>query len=294
MSSPAPRPAPEAPAAAWRAWRRAMRREDRRARRAVPCGHPVLRRGYHGPLDVLERRLASGDGEVLKPGPGARVLRLGDGLVLKHAPPTRRLDPRDRLGRSKAVRSLLAAEALARRGFGVARPLAAWSRPGGGSYLLLEDLPRHRPLHQAVLEVRGDERAALLAAVAATVRALHRAGVAHRDLKPSNLLVDLEADDLDLRFVDHDRHRFLPVATPAVLARRDLAALHAGLPPEVRAAERLAALRAYDAAWTERPTWRRHVVPLLAEAAARRHRWRPRRLLSGGNGAALERAAEPG
>ncbi len=229
--------------------------------------------------------MAATAGEILKPGPGSQVrrLRLPDGgsIIVKHYPPTRALDPRDALGRSKAVRSFLAAEALARRGFGVARPLAAWSRPGQGSWLLLEDLADARPFHEAAARRHGRERAALLAAVAAEVRQLHRAGVAYRDLKPSNLLIGGDAGAPRLFFVDHDRNWFLGAEVPRLLARRDLAALQAGLPPEVRAAERLAALRAYDPGWLAGARWRRDVRALLREAARRAHRWVPRRLLAG-------------
>lgn len=280
-----PRPALDAPAGAWSAFRAAQRAADRRAGRERRGRHPILLRMPGLDLAALEAAAVARAGEVLKPGPGAWVLRLplptGQPVVLKHYPPTRRLDPRDAFGRSKAVRSLLAAEALARRGFHVARPLAAWSRPGRGSWLLLEDCAGAEPLHEAITRVEGRERAHLLAAFAREVRLLHAAGVAYRDLKPSNVLVRASASGPVFLFLDHDRNWFLPVATPLRLARRDLAAIHAGLPPAVRATERLLALRAYCAEWSAPPLWRRAVRPLLREAAARAHRWAPRRLLAG-------------
>ncbi len=259
---------------------------DRRAARRVRHGrHPAVFREPE--LVALQAwfETAAEQGEVLKDSPSSRVIRVhrdGRSWILKHYRRRRPLDPRDALGRSKALRSLLAAEALRRRGLPAARPLAAWSAPGRGSFLLLEDLPRHRPLHEAVLQVSGEERRRLLEEVACLVARLHRSGVAYRDLKPSNLLVDLQAPAGErLRLLDHDRNRFRRPPVRLRQRARDLAALHAGLPPEVRAAERLRALRRYDPGLGMQPGWSLVVPSILEEAAARRHRWVPRRLLAG-------------
>lgn len=265
---------------------------DRRARREVRGPHPCLLRVER---EIVATLLDSPDpertflGPPLKEGSRSRVglVRLADGAVavLKHSLPRFAGDPRDRCGRSKALRSLLAAEGLRRRRIPAARPLAAWSRPGRGSWLLLEHLPAHRPLQQVAPELRGPARAELLGELAVLARWMHDLGVRYRDLKPSNVMVDpAAAPGARLALIDHDRNRFSrrPVARAA--AMRDLAALHAGLPPAVRASERLAALHAYDPALLERAAWRRWVRPLLAEAAARAHRWVPRRLLAGAGG----------
>ena len=223
---------------------------------------------------------------TLKDGSSSRVqtVRWGKGRegVLKHYFPSKALDPRDWLGRSKAVRSLLAAEALQRRGFAVAQPLAAWSKRGEGSDLLMENLDDFLPFHLAVLELEGEERQDLLDQVAQLVRRLHLAGVAYRDLKPSNLMVRVPlVGEEDLRFVDHDRNRFSRDVVSEEVALRDLAALHAGLPPQVRASERMKALLRYDSSLAERARWSRLLPAVLQEAAERRHRWIPRRLLAG-------------
>ena len=236
------------------------------------------------PATDAEERFA--DGDALKFGHSSSVQRVtapdGQRMVLKHYLPTKRFDPRDRLGHSKAMRSLLAADALERRGFSVAKVLAAWSYSGRGSFLLLEDLSSLLPLHEAVVAVDGDARAALLANVADVVRRMHRSGVAYRDLKPSNVLVKMPGTAVsDLRFLDHDRNRFLRRSVPIKQAMRDLAALHAGLPPAIRASERLRALRVYDERLLKSEMWKRFVPSMLEEASLRKHRWIARKLLSG-------------
>lgn len=264
-----------------------MRQADRAALALRRGTHPaVYRRGEAGQAAHWEQQLAEADASAfLKQGKSSRVLRLDipdvGRAILKHYLPTRKFDPRDGLGFSKAMRSLLAADALARRSFGVARAWACWSRPREGSWLLLEDLPNHLPLHEAVLQVEGAKRGELLQDLARMIRRLHRSGVAYRDLKPSNLLVSLDppSGEWDWRFLDHDRNRFSSRDVPRRVALRDLAAVHAGLPPEVRASERMAALHAYDPELTEKAPWQRWMPAVLAEAAARQHRWIPRDLL---------------
>ncbi|RMH03879.1 MAG: hypothetical protein D6702_04875 [Planctomycetota bacterium] len=278
--------------AGYRRLRRHHANLDRRARRLVRGAHPRLLRDSRPEVADLaddpdpDERMQR---PLLKEGARSRVGRvlLGRGTaILKHYLPTGRPDPRDRLGFSKAVRSLLAAESLLRRSIPAARPLAAWSRPGRGSWLLLEDLPGHAPLDRALLELEPAKRGHLLAETARYLAWMHRCGVACRDLKPSNLLADPQAPPgRRLVLIDHDRNRFRTEAVDRRLAIRDLAALHAGLPPEIRASERLRALLTYDPRLTARPEWRRWVRPLLEEAAARDHRWRPRRLLAGEAGA---------
>ncbi|MGB0952086.1 MAG: lipopolysaccharide kinase InaA family protein [Planctomycetota bacterium] len=283
---PAPLPAADAADGAFeelRAWACA---QDAAARKQLRGAHPSIWRREVPDLDALQELANHPPATCLKRGKTSTVLRttLADGTatVLKHYLPTKRLDPRDRMGRSKAIRSLMAAEALKRRGFSVVEALGAWSVAGKGSYLLLADYPDALPMHEAVLTVQGADRAALLANVGRTVRQLHRAGVAYRDLKPSNVLVQMPGTACeDLLFLDHDRNRFQPQAVQAETAMRDLAAVHAGLPPQVRATERLLALRHYDPELLERDCWQDLMPALLQEAAERAHRWIPHRLLGG-------------
>jgi len=266
--------------------RRHFRNLDRRARRRIPHNHPQVWRAADRAREV-ERFETPADADTpLKRGSRSEVRRVetapGRSVVVKHFPPRKLLDPRNRLGRSKALRGLLAAEALRRRGLPAVLPLAAWSRPGRGSWLLLEDFRTGIPLQEAILRVEGGARARLLTLLARLVRRMHRLGVAYRDLKASNVLVDLARPERPvLALIDHDRNRFRRGPVGAPTARRDLAALHAALPPAVRAAERWRALRAYDPIWTRRCRWEKDVRPLLAEAAQRRHLWIPRRLLGG-------------
>jgi tRNA A-37 threonylcarbamoyl transferase component Bud32 len=283
---PAPLPDADAGAGAFEALRKEASRLDAAARKELHGSHPMLWRRTMPDLQALQEWAATPPPDCLKRGSSSTVLRvtLADGTraVLKHYLPTKRLDPRDRLGRSKAMRSLLAAEALQRRGFGVVVALGAWSVAKKGSYLLLQDYPEARPLQEAVVAMDGAARIALLENLARTVRRMHRAGIAYRDLKPSNLLVRASGTDItDLLFLDHDRNRFQADSVPREVALRDLAALQAGLPPEVRASERLRALKAYDPELLQREVWSQHIPALLQEAAARQHRWIPRRLLAG-------------
>ncbi|MCP4093738.1 MAG: hypothetical protein GY747_09850 [Planctomycetes bacterium] len=301
-TTPASLPPADAPRADFVALRNAARAGDRAARHAIQGQHPAVWRVP--PFDtseleaLLQRPAASseerfGDGDALKFGNSSTVQRvtLADGrrAVLKHYLPTKRFDPRDRLGHSKAMRSLLAAEALQRRGLSVAEAWAAWSYSKQGSFLLLEDLSGLLPLHEAVIAVDGEARAALLANVADVVRRMHRSGVAYRDLKPSNVMVQMPGTSVsDLRFLDHDRNRFLKNSVPTKQAMRDLAALHAGLPPQVRASERLRALTHYDARLLKREMWQRFMPSLLEEASLRKHRWIAHKLLSGETPAASD------
>ncbi len=258
---------------------------DRRERRRIPRGHPeVWRTDRASEKERFETRCAAD--KPLKEGSRSQVFRVETALqcsvVVKHFPARKALDPRDWMGRSKALRGLLAAEALRRRGIPAVRPLAAWSRPGKGSWLLLEDFRAGIPLQEALLRVEGEARARLLSALAGLVRRMHRMGVAYRDLKASNILADLSrTEEPMLALIDHDRNRFHPAPLDARIARRDLAALHAAMPPAVRASERWRALRAYAPVWTRRSFWKKHVRPLLAEAARRNHLWIPRSLLGG-------------
>lgn len=277
MESTATMPAPDAPPGAFRALRSKARAEDAKARRALRGPHPEIWRIDKPSTAALEAAAASPPADCLKRGRTSTVLRvtLADGTpaVLKHYLPTKRIDPRDRCGRSKAMRSLFAADALTRRGFHAVRPLGAWSVPGLGSFLLLEDHPHAVPLQEAVLQLKGAAREALLQELATTVRCLHRSGVAYRDLKPSNILVYPDAvDSARILFLDHDRNRFWRSAVPRRIALRDLAALHAGLPAQIGTSARMRALAAYDPALLQKATWQRFMPAVLREAAHRRER----------------------
>ncbi|NQU47580.1 MAG: hypothetical protein HQ519_02940 [Planctomycetes bacterium] len=211
-------------------------------------------------------------------------------LILKHFPPHKKVDPRNSLGLSKAIFSLHASEALNRRGLRAAVGYAAWSLPKQGSWMLLEDLAGFEALQDVLLTIQGTERAAVLAKLARYARRMHLLGVAYRDFKPSNILLRYAAaDDVEIALIDHDRNRFRSDEIRPWRARRDLAALHAGLPAQVRASERLRALRIYGGPWREHlcdwgyrgDLWDQQIPKLVAEAIRRDRLWKARRLLAG-------------
>jgi len=156
--------------------------------------------------------------------------------------------------------------------------------------MLMEDLGHDRALQTVVLEKQGVERAEFLGALAKFARRMHLLGVAYRDFKPSNILVDPHASPaIEFALIDHDRNRFHNSEIAPARARRDLAALHAGLPPDVRAAERLQALRIYGGPWRKHSCdwgyrgvlWEQQMPKLIQEAKRRNRAWKSHRLLGG-------------
>lgn len=243
-------------------------------KRGVVCRVPAFE------VEGADAAAIGGDGEHGLP----------EHLILKHFPPHKKVDPRNAIGMSKAIASLHACEALNRRGLRAAVGYAAWSAPKQGSWLLLEDLHGFESLQNVILELHGDDRAALLAGLARYARRMHLLGVAFRDFKPSNIMVRFQAaDDFEIAVIDHDRNWFLRHEIAPSRARRDLAALHAGLPNEVRASERMKALRIYGGRWRKHrcdwgyrgPLWEQQMPKLFEEAVRRNREWKPIGLLGG-------------
>jgi hypothetical protein len=271
-----------------RQWDRESARADRRQGGGV---HPQLWRVPELRPHTNDMIETAGGQQPLKAHKRGVVSRIPDrGLILKHFPPHKKVDPRNAMGLSKAIGSLHACESLNRRGLRAAVGYAAWSQPKMGSWLLLEDLHGFDALQQVIAETSGDARAALLARLAQYARRMHLLGVAYRDFKPSNILVRYRnADDIEIAVIDHDRNWFLGHEIPPSRARRDLAALHAGLPNQVRASERMRALRLYGGRWREHrsdwgyrgPLWEQQIPKLVAEAVRRDRLWKPVALLGG-------------
>ncbi len=108
-------------------------------------------------------------------------------------------------------------------GFPVPRPIACGEDDRGWrgrSFVVLEALAG-TPLERRDPPGSAVERRALVARVAALVRALHAAGFWHRDLYLANILVDGER----LGLVDLERVRHRAGGPPARARRKDLAAL---------------------------------------------------------------------
>jgi len=245
----------------WKRFRELQCRLDREHRREVKGWHPSIWRIE--PFDRGELQL----GKALKDKPRSpscihrATLPTGEEFALKHYQPTKRFDPRNALGSSKALYSLRAAESIARRGFRAAKPLAAWSEAGNGAFILLENLSELPRLQDALGQRTRREQRALLVELALLVRRMHRSGLWYRDLKPSNILVDQAADGAD-RFVllDHDRNRFSRTEISRRKAAQDLAAIHAGLERSVHWRDLLSGLKHYGI----------EILPLVEDATAKR------------------------
>ena len=145
---------------------------------------------------ALERVAAGGPAEVLHDNPRRRIVRVSDPaageLIVKHfRVGTGRHAARERakrlLGRSQAEREAAALRALHAAGAPVAEPLGLAFAGDGDALLALRFLPGE-PL-DAALTRPSRERRALLAALGASVGALHRAGWAHGDLHRGNVWI---------------------------------------------------------------------------------------------------------
>jgi tRNA A-37 threonylcarbamoyl transferase component Bud32 len=145
---------------------------------------------------ALARFSAGGPAEVLRDNPRRRLLRLADpaagDLLVKHfRVGSGRHAGRERakrlLGRSQAEREARALAALHAAGAPVPEPLGLAFGADGDAFLVLPYLAGD-PL-EAGLAAPPRERRALLAALGACVRALHRAGFEHGDLHRGNVWI---------------------------------------------------------------------------------------------------------
>ncbi|GEM_PF-6360991 len=244
---------------------------DRIGRKEIAGFHPeIWRIPKIDPNSLVEKK-------VLKEGGPSRVCVVenqeGHNLVLKSYKPTRRFDIRDFFGHSKAIRSLLSAEAIQRRGFQAASPFAAWSKPAKGSFLLMEKMDKLPKLQDYLDSTDSALQTLCLSALAKWTKAFHGCGVWHRDLKPSNVLVD-EQPSAALSFVilDHDRNRFLETNVPRSKAIQDLAALYGGFPDSLSPKCRLTFLEAYCDENSSSSFWESWVRPIEKLANQRRHK----------------------
>lgn len=112
---------------------------------------------------------------------------------------------------SKAVRAVLAAQALARAGIATPAPLAVCEQRHGGvlvrALLVCAHADGTRTLRQLMAEKPAHALEGAVAAAGAMARSMHRAGLFHADLNSANILVD-EDRSTRLWLIDINRLRY--------------------------------------------------------------------------------------
>lgn len=152
-----------------------------------------------------------------------------------------------------ALAEVRALQAMRRRGLAAPRPVA-WGRRRGHSFVVMEALQGCRSLELVVADWRANppsapHRRALLHALAAMVRRLHRAGIQHRDLYLCHFYLQLQSppDAPHLHLIDLHRARMRPRLARRQL-RKDLAALYySALHLPLSRSDRLRFIRTYHA-----------------------------------------------
>lgn len=226
-------------------------------------------------------------------------LRLGDAdveVAVKEFRPVGLLGEIKRLaGHSPARQAWLAAHGFAVRGQPTAQGLALYEEAAGpraGRSLLLTEwiagaIAANRYVEEVVGGAAGPGRLAarrgLVAALAAAVRGLHRAGIHHHDLKANNLLMAPAAPAHRVWFLDLDRVTF--GTPPGVAARQKaLAQLNASMPASLTRTDRLRFLHAYAKGDPAFRDLRARARAIQALTIARRHVWPPWEKVPGDNG----------
>jgi hypothetical protein len=112
---------------------------------------------------------------------------------------------------SKAAKAWRGARALAAAGFETPRPVAYLERRRGGlvaeSHFVAERVPGLPEIRSLLRDPAPDGLRPLLAALAASVAALHRSGLLHRDLSDGNVLVRREGGAYSFVYLDTNRVR---------------------------------------------------------------------------------------
>lgn len=153
-----------------------------------------------------------------------------------------------------------------RRGFALVRSFCATAALGGEpiadrvAALAAEPGPTTLRAKRGLLESLGRE-----------VARLHATGVVAGDLVPANVWIALQAAELTIAFLDHDRTRIGAAPAPWPQARRNLVQLNRIVLAGVGATDRLRVYRAYAGAqdWP-RDEARRRLSWVVAKTLARR------------------------
>ncbi|MCI0342600.1 MAG: hypothetical protein L0216_15905 [Planctomycetales bacterium] len=227
------------------------------------------------PAEADARLGAKGPG-VLKDSPESAVVRglalSGRAVVAKRYRPRGGIaGPRQALGWGRARRAWVAGNGLVVRGVDVASPLALLEEPGGGGWLLMEDLAEATPLDRfwATRAGPGEPalRRGLAEAVGRVLGAMHAGGAVHADLKACNVMVgSWPGGGIRVALVDYDRAAF---RTPAESERvESLVQLGNSIPRAVPLRTRALCLSAYAQAAGFRGPSRTALVRRLARRVA--------------------------
>jgi hypothetical protein len=128
----------------------------------------------------------------------------------------------------RPFRELTITEEIRRRGIATVEIYGACVRPLGGPFyrgwLLTKELEQAQDLWTAFQSglVQRTGVDAVLAAVAHTLKALHREGVYHVDLNLKNILVRSEPTGITGYIIDFDRAKLILGGLPAPLAQKNL------------------------------------------------------------------------
>ncbi|HWP56348.1 MAG TPA: lipopolysaccharide kinase InaA family protein [Candidatus Acidoferrales bacterium] len=181
-------------------------------------GAPSTTSRFEGRGSLRAQTLADGTAVVVRPYHRGGMVRHVTKDIFSSWPP-------------RPFTELAATEQARRRGVLTVEPLAAcveriWG-PFYRGWLVTRELTGAKDLWAALHEqsYTTPDKKALLRAVAASVRRMHRAGICHGDLNLKNILVRREGDEIRAYIIDFDKAELFSGAVPRRKSKRNLARL---------------------------------------------------------------------